>query len=310
MTWTKTADDFPDRLLDLSDSAYRLHHAATTYANRVGLDGRIPKARLTLLPVPAKTRRASVVKELVSADLWAASGDAWELLDFFEAQLSSEEVRCRREYDAIRQRIRFASTPEIKAVLRQDEDAAKSDLNAARERRRARTSQRDSQRDSQSPVPFRPAPARPDPTQGRGRGRKSAPPVGAFEGATAALTDEEAALVDLYDRPPPKHLERPWCYDCDKPFIPPSDTRVNVEIMEVSGLPRVVPIHVSCKERRETCVGCNTRFIRPQDATEWRQVPFRPRPGEYHVRCLPPPSKPPATSPESIASVLSGFRSS
>ena len=32
-------DDYPERLLDLTDAAYRLHHAATTSCNRLLTDG-------------------------------------------------------------------------------------------------------------------------------------------------------------------------------------------------------------------------------------------------------------------------------
>lgn len=165
MTWTKTPDDYPDQLLELSDAAYRLHHAATTYANRLGLDGRIPKARLSLVSVPAKTRRRSVIRELIDGGFWEEVQGTYELTDFFLDQLSAEEVDCRREYDAIRQRIRFALTPETKALLRQDENDAKVRLNDARERRRARASQRDSQRDSHRPVPIRSVPSRSAPSE-------------------------------------------------------------------------------------------------------------------------------------------------
>lgn len=169
MTWTKTPDDYPDRLLGLSDAAYRLHHAATTYANRLTLDGLIPKARLHLIPVPARTRRPAVIRELDAAGLWGEAGDAWELLDFLEHQMSAAEVEARREYDAIRQRIRFAKGPEQKAELRDLEDEAKRGLNAAREARRARISTvslPDSHRDSHRPVPIRPVPSRPAPYKG------------------------------------------------------------------------------------------------------------------------------------------------
>ena len=110
MTWTKTPDDWPDRLFDLSDSAYRLHHAATTFCNRLLLDGSLPKVRLAMVPVPQRARRPPIVRELIDAGLWLESADGWELLDFFDAQLSAEEVTARREYDAVRQRIRFATT--------------------------------------------------------------------------------------------------------------------------------------------------------------------------------------------------------
>ena len=117
MVWTKTPDDYPDRLMDVTDSAYRLHHAATTYSNRVGSDGRIHKSRLTLIPVPARTRRPAVVRELEAAGFWDRDATGWTLADFFDAQLSAEEVDAQRRYDAIRQRIRFAKNKESKDEL-------------------------------------------------------------------------------------------------------------------------------------------------------------------------------------------------
>jgi hypothetical protein len=160
MTWTKTADDYPDRLLELSDSAYRLHHATTTLCNRLGLDGRITKARLALVPVPQRTRRPAVVRELVAAELWCDDGSAWRLVDFFDAQPSAEEMTRQREYDAARQRKRFARTIESRQLCDASIDAARTALFDARERRRARASQRESHADSQRPAPTRPVPTR------------------------------------------------------------------------------------------------------------------------------------------------------
>lgn len=188
MTWTKSPDDYPDRLLDLSDAAYRLHHAATVYANRVGLDGRIPKSRLTLVPVPQKTRRPAVVRELRDAGLWREDHDYWELVDFFDAQLSADEVSAQRHYDAIRQRVRFAKDDQTKADLRAQEDAAKRDLFDARERRRARASQRETHRDSQRPVPLYPVPPRPDPNEDEGEDEQGT--VGALGGRAPAPSNE------------------------------------------------------------------------------------------------------------------------
>jgi hypothetical protein len=153
MSWTKLSDDFPDRLVGLSDAAFRLHVSATVYANRLNLDGEIPKARLSLLPVPQRTRRPTVVRELVAADLWREGrlsvseqdgrivvrldhSNVWTLVDFYEAQLSSAEVTAQRAYDALRQRIRFARDADAKADLREEETRAKAALFEAREQRR------------------------------------------------------------------------------------------------------------------------------------------------------------------------------
>lgn len=161
MTWTRTGDDFPDQLYERSDAAYRLFHAALTYANRLGLDGRIPKGRLSSVPVPQRTRRPAIVAELVDHGLWALEDDAWTIVGFFDAQPSAEEVAATRHYDAVRQRKRFASDDETRRVLAAEEAESKRALFDARERRRARASQRESQRDSQRPLPTSP---RPDPS--------------------------------------------------------------------------------------------------------------------------------------------------
>jgi hypothetical protein len=164
MTWTKTSDDFPEALYGLSSDAYRLHHAATTLANRLLLDGRIPKKMLHLIAVPTTVRRRAVIREVIDAGLWRDDGQAWTLTDFFPAQPTKEEVETQREYDAVRQRIRFAKTPEAKTELRRLEEEAKTRLNEAHERKRALLSQCESQRvsrgDSHRPVPPRPAPSR------------------------------------------------------------------------------------------------------------------------------------------------------
>ena len=162
MTWTKTPDDYPERLLELSDAAYRLHHAATTICNRLLSDGRLSRARLALVAVPPRTKRRATVRELVEAGLWHEDRDGWDLLDFLDWQLSREEIEASRAYDAARQAVRYArsknETDTERAVSKTNEERARANLYAVRERRRAALSQRESQRDSQRPVPTRPDP--------------------------------------------------------------------------------------------------------------------------------------------------------
>jgi hypothetical protein len=193
MTWTKTSDDFPDRLLDSSDAAYRLHHAATTYCNRVGLDGRLPRKRIGFVPVPRGTSRPAVIRELVTIGLWRDDGDAWTLVDFFEAQPSHEEVEAALKYGAIRQRIRYAKTAEKKAELRAEEAIAKQALFDARERRKALLSlvrsQKSGQVTSQRPARSRARPPRPHEGEGepeeRRNGKGSSIPDGLLSGNSA-----------------------------------------------------------------------------------------------------------------------------
>jgi hypothetical protein len=155
MTWTKSSDDYPDRLLDLSDAAYRLHRAATVFCNRLGLDGSLPRTRLALVPVPPRTRRLAVLRELIDAGHWIETDDGWTLTDFFDAQLSAEEVTLQRRWDVVRQQIRFAKKAQKKAELRADEDAIKAALWEAREQRKGLVSQRNSLVNSLRPVPTR-----------------------------------------------------------------------------------------------------------------------------------------------------------
>lgn len=198
MTWTKTPDDWPDQLIELSDAAYRLHHAALTYSNRVGSDGRIHKRRLALLPVPARTRRSAIVAELSRLEYWIDAGDSWELRGFLVDQLSAEEVQKRRVYDAVRQRIRFAKDDETRAVLKVEEAESLHALNDARERRRARASRSDS-------TVTHTAPSRSDPTRPvprRGRGQEQPQPLRPLEGLPAAVPEPVCALCSetLHER--------------------------------------------------------------------------------------------------------------
>lgn len=181
VTWTKTGDDFPDRLLFLTSDAYRLHHAALTYCNRLSTDGYIKSEQLRFVPVPARVSRGAVVRELVEASLWLVASDGWEIRNFLTDQPSAEEVQTNRRYGAARQRVRFAKTDADKLVRKREEQAAREAHHAAMERRRERASEghpeaassapsrsdsrRESHRESRRPVPSRPTPP---PSEGEG----------------------------------------------------------------------------------------------------------------------------------------------
>lgn len=134
MSWTKTSDDIPDRLWSLSDAAYRLHSHATVWSNRLLTDGDIPADRLRVL-VPRF--RASAVVELESAGLWSKTESGYRIEGFLVDQPSQREVKARREYDAIRQAISAAETPDEKAGLRLSETAARKRWQEARKARAA-----------------------------------------------------------------------------------------------------------------------------------------------------------------------------
>lgn len=190
MTWTKLPDDLPDRHLELSDAAFRLHVAATIYSNRIGLDGRIPRARLALIPVPARTRRPKVISELVTAGLWTDHEDGVTILDFLEHQPSAEEVHLQRRWDVLRQQIRFAKGPDRdvkQADLRREADAVRDELQAARNRRRALYSQPNSLVIHSAPLRPVPVPSRPAPSEVEDEDERGA--GGALEGAPAPTNE-------------------------------------------------------------------------------------------------------------------------
>ncbi len=147
MTWTKLGEDFPERLLDLSDAAFRLHVAATIYVNHAALDGYLPWKRLDRVPVPSRARRPAIVAELIEFGLWSETGEGWTLTDFFDAQLSAEEVRLGKQYANARQAKRFAR-PEDRAARADAEQRARQQLNDARQRRRDRLTHVDSRGNS------------------------------------------------------------------------------------------------------------------------------------------------------------------
>lgn len=191
MTWTKSPDDFPDRLLELSDAAYRLHHAATVYANRIGLDGRIPRAHLGLVPVPPRTKRSKVVAELVKAGLWSEYADGVTILDFLEHQPSADEVRLQRRWDVLRQQIRFVKGPDRDAKLadlRREADAVRDELQTARNRRKALYSQPNSLVIHGAPLRPVPVPSRPAPSEVEDEDERAA--GGALGGAPAASNEK------------------------------------------------------------------------------------------------------------------------
>jgi hypothetical protein len=173
-------------MFELSSDAYRLHHAATTFANRLLLDGRIPKSRLVMVPVPLKVRRRAVILELIGTDLWRDDGETWTLTDFLAAQPTREEVEAERAYNAVRQRLRFAraasrrheAPPVPVKEIQEEERVARARFNAAREHHRVLISQRESLRESPGDRQ-RPDPSRPyeDEHEGRTQGLESSDSV-------------------------------------------------------------------------------------------------------------------------------------
>lgn len=169
MTWTKLRDELGDELIGLTDAAFRLHVSATIYSNRVGADGRIAKARLVLIPVPARTRRKSVIRELIDAGQWRDIGDGWEIVGYFQDQMSAEEARLTTEYNRVREAIRLCRDDEKRASFKEEERSVLVALRASREHRKAAA--RTANGTANGTVPLRPDPSRSVPRE-RGRTRR------------------------------------------------------------------------------------------------------------------------------------------
>lgn len=95
--WTKLSDDFPEneRVLGLSDKAFRLHIAALCACSRFLTDGEISHARLRVLKaLTGATDRH--VNELEASGLWEGSGP-WSIHKYLEYNLSRAAYQTRRE---------------------------------------------------------------------------------------------------------------------------------------------------------------------------------------------------------------------
>lgn len=90
MTWVKLDDALPEhqKLVDLSDRAFRVHITALCYCNRLLTDGHIKRGALRI--VGASPRH---VTELVAAGLWDANGaGGWIVHDYLDYQPSKADV--------------------------------------------------------------------------------------------------------------------------------------------------------------------------------------------------------------------------
>lgn len=93
MTWTRLSDDFceDERIVNLSDGAFRLYVAALVYSNKRLTDGYVPRGVLPML-VPA--HRPSHVRELLNTKppLWRNKPGGCHIEDFLAHQLSKAQV--------------------------------------------------------------------------------------------------------------------------------------------------------------------------------------------------------------------------
>ncbi|WP_341942341.1 hypothetical protein [Microbacterium sp. LWH10-1.2] len=82
MTWTRLSDDFADRadIMGLSAEAFRLHIVGLVWANRMLLDGLIPKRSAAVLAALAGLDDVQhVVAELLVAGLWIDAETSYQI---------------------------------------------------------------------------------------------------------------------------------------------------------------------------------------------------------------------------------------
>ena len=94
MSYAKLDDNFPDhpKVIELSDSAFRLAVTAICYSARILTDGRLTPQSLRRFEARAKD-----VTALVDARLWEVDGKEYVIHDYLEYNLSKEEVLAERE---------------------------------------------------------------------------------------------------------------------------------------------------------------------------------------------------------------------
>lgn len=85
--WLRIDDVFPEhpKIIGLTDKAFRMHLTGMCYAARYQTDGSVPKGI-------ASRWGTATVRELVSAGLWEAVGDAYEIHDYLDYNPSRVEI--------------------------------------------------------------------------------------------------------------------------------------------------------------------------------------------------------------------------
>lgn len=151
MTWLKTDDRFPEhrKIRRLTDGAYRLHHAALSYAAKDETDGLIRPDDLD--EMQHGRRLAKHVDSLVKAGLWEPVRNGWMLHDFLDynpshAQLEAERAANRERQARMRARRRGVTSDDVDG-----HGVTNGVTNGA------------VTRESQHPVPTRTVPTRTDP---------------------------------------------------------------------------------------------------------------------------------------------------
>lgn len=106
MSWLRIDDKFArhEKILALSDKAFRLHVAAMCNCADMLTDGRVTVRDVRMLmPIVGATTYKRYVNELISARLWSEHATGWKINDYLVYNPSSIRVKEQRRRNAERQ---------------------------------------------------------------------------------------------------------------------------------------------------------------------------------------------------------------
>jgi hypothetical protein len=98
VSWLRVDDGFGEheKIIDLSDRAFRLHVIALCYCARNLTDGLLRERQLaTVCAITKATVRH--LDELVTAGLWEPEGDSYRINDYLEYNPTKKKVKERRQ---------------------------------------------------------------------------------------------------------------------------------------------------------------------------------------------------------------------
>lgn len=97
MTWLRLDDGFAEheRILPLTDKAFRLHIVGMLACARNLTDGFVSDARFVGVSATARATKRHAM-ELEHAGLWTRSGDGWQVRDYLDYNPSANKVREER----------------------------------------------------------------------------------------------------------------------------------------------------------------------------------------------------------------------
>lgn len=105
VSWLRIDDSFAEheKIIDLSDKAFRLHIVGMCYCARNLTDGRLTDRAIKVVCAVTSASRRHIV-ELRDATLWVPLEDGWQIKDYLDYNPDAAAVKGRRAMAADRQR--------------------------------------------------------------------------------------------------------------------------------------------------------------------------------------------------------------